>query len=92
METQRKPVQLLEQTTARRIAAGEVIDRPHSVLRELLDNAIDSGADDISVHIESGGIKLIRVSDNGSGMSREDMELCWLSGEKPFPVSGPVHG
>lgn len=72
-------VQVLREDVARKIAAGEVIDRPYSVLRELLDNAIDSGADQIQVEIADGGTRLIRVSDNGSGMNSEDLSLCFQS-------------
>ncbi|MDZ7793821.1 MAG: DNA mismatch repair endonuclease MutL [Spirochaetia bacterium] len=59
------------------------MDRPFSVVRELLDNAIDSGADSIDLYIEGGGIRRIRVLDNGSGMDREDLELCY----KPHATS-----
>ena len=71
-------IRVLSPETARLIAAGEVIDRPASALRELIDNAIDSGAADISVRIEEGGIGLIRVADDGSGMDRADLELSVL--------------
>lgn len=71
-----KPVKLLSGETARKIAAGEVIDRPAAVVRELLDNSIDAGSSKISVEIEDGGIKYIRVSDDGCGMSREDLSIC----------------
>ena len=71
-------VQVLPESVARKIAAGEVIDRPHAVVRELLDNALDAGATEITLSIEGGGIDAVRVSDNGSGMSRSDMEICWL--------------
>ena len=71
-------IHLLPPETSRLIAAGEVIDRPASALRELIDNAIDSGASEISVEIDKGGIDLIRVSDNGSGMSHEDLALSIL--------------
>lgn len=60
---------------ANQIAAGEVIERPSSVVRELIDNGIDAGADRINVRIEGGGKRLIRVSDNGIGMDRDDMLL-----------------
>jgi DNA mismatch repair protein MutL len=68
-------IRVLSPLTTRLIAAGEVIDRPASALRELLDNAIDSGAAEISARIEEGGIGLIRVTDDGSGMDRADLEL-----------------
>ena len=69
----RAPIKILNAETARKIAAGEVIDRPASIIRELLDNAVDSGATEINVEIEGGGIEKIRVQDNGCGMSREDL-------------------
>ena len=71
----RRAVRQLSADVARKIAAGEVIDRPNAIVRELMDNAIDSGADSITVEIYGGGIDKIRVIDNGSGMSREDMEI-----------------
>ena len=73
-----RPVRVLPDSVARKIAAGEVIDRPHAVVRELLDNALDAGATEITLSIDGGGIDAIRVSDNGSGMTRSDMEICWL--------------
>ena len=69
-------IHLLRGSVARKIAAGEVIDRPFSVLRELLDNSIDAGASNIDVYITGGGIDSIRVVDDGSGMDREDIKLC----------------
>ena len=71
-----KPVRKLSAEVARKIAAGEVIDRPNAVLRELMDNAIDSGADSIAVEIDSGGIEKVRVVDNGSGMTKSDLQNC----------------
>lgn len=72
MENPRR-IRVLPEEVARRIAAGEVIERPGGVVRELLDNSIDAGATRIGVHVESGGIDLIRVSDNGHGMEAEDL-------------------
>lgn len=71
-----KPVKKLPPEVARKIAAGEVIDRPAAVIRELLDNSIDAGATKISVEIDGGGIDRIRVTDNGCGMTAEDLSIC----------------
>jgi DNA mismatch repair protein MutL len=70
-------IAILREDVSRKIAAGEVIDRPLSVVRELLDNALDADAGSVEVHIEGGGVAAVRVVDDGSGMSREDLELCW---------------
>ncbi len=75
----RRPVKLLDPFVAQRIAAGEVIDRPQAVIRELIDNAIDADASQIDVYIEQGGIDVIRVIDNGIGMDKEDLSLCCKS-------------
>lgn len=69
-------VKILSPQVARKIAAGEVIDRPNAIVRELMDNAVDSGADKITVEITGGGIEKIRVIDNGCGMSKEDLLTC----------------
>ncbi len=71
-----KPIIRLSKETAGKIAAGEVIERPASVVRELMDNSIDSGASKIFVEIENGGIDSIRINDDGCGMSKEDLVLC----------------
>lgn len=73
-----RSVEKLDDIVAKKIAAGEVIDRPYSIVRELLDNSIDAESSDISLYVENGGISNIRIVDNGGGMSREDMELCYL--------------
>ena len=70
----RRPVRVLREDVARRIAAGEVIDRPAAMVRELMDNAVDSGAGRITVEIKNGGIDMVRVSDDGSGMSEDDLK------------------
>jgi DNA mismatch repair protein MutL len=72
-----RPVALLPPEVSRRIAAGEVIERPASVVRELLDNSLDAAAGSIDVSWEGGGVELIRVHDDGRGMTAEDLELCW---------------
>lgn len=70
------PVRLLSPTTINRIAAGEVIERPASVVKELVENSIDAGSSKIEIIIQNGGRNLVSVSDNGSGMSRDDLEMC----------------
>lgn len=68
-------IALLDEHTANRIAAGEVIERPASVVKELVENCIDAGATSITVTLEEGGKELIKVTDNGCGMTREDAVL-----------------
>ena len=72
----RRPVRALSVDVARKIAAGEVIDRPAAIIRELLDNAVDSGANSINVEITGGGIEKIRIADNGTGMTLDDLKNC----------------
>lgn len=74
-EVMRRPVRLLPDDVVRRIAAGEVIVRPASAVKELIENALDAGASSIRIEIKAGGRNLIRVSDNGCGMVREDARL-----------------
>jgi len=71
-------INLLSPETIHKIAAGEVIERPANAVKELLENALDAGATKITIALEEGGLDLIRVSDNGKGMLREDAQLAWL--------------
>ena len=71
-------IKVLREQTVKRIAAGEIIDRPHSLCRELLDNALDAGSTAISLELESGGLSRVRVVDNGLGMNEADLRLCVL--------------
>ena len=68
-------IRLLEPRLASRIAAGEVIERPQSILREFLDNSLDAGATEIRVEIEGGGVDRLSVIDNGIGIARKDLEV-----------------
>ena len=72
----KNPVRQLNAEVARKIAAGEVIDRPNAIVRELMDNAIDSGAVNITVEISEGGIEKIRIVDNGCGLTENDLANC----------------
>ena len=67
-------INLLTADIYNKIAAGEVVDRPYSVVKELVENAIDAGATEIAVEVEAGGKKLVRVSDNGSGIAKDDLK------------------
>lgn len=70
-------IRILPDQVANQIAAGEVVDRPASVVKELLENALDAGANRIRVEVEAGGRRLIRISDDGQGMSRDDALLAF---------------
>lgn len=71
-------IHVLETEVSNKIAAGEVVERPASVVKELVENSIDAGASLITVEIKKGGSMYIRVSDNGSGMSADDAKICFL--------------
>lgn len=69
-------IRILNEKVASQIAAGEVVERPASVLRELIDNSLDAGSDRIVIRVGTGGKRLIKVTDNGAGMTRDDLLMC----------------
>lgn len=71
-------IHILDTEVSNKIAAGEVVERPFNIVKELVENSIDAGANVITVEIKNGGISYIRVTDNGSGMSEEDAKICFL--------------
>lgn len=71
-------INLLDQSTINKIAAGEVVDRPSSVVKELVENAIDAHASAITVEIKEGGISFIRITDNGDGIEKDDVKTAFL--------------
>ena len=72
-------IKLLDTNTINKIAAGEVVERPSSVVKELVENSIDAGASTITIEIKNGGTTFIRVSDNGKGIERNDIKIAFLS-------------
>lgn len=73
-----KKINILTKSVYNKIAAGEVVDRPYSVVKELVENSLDAGATEIEVYIENGGKQLIKVVDNGCGIDREDMRAAFF--------------
>lgn len=71
-------IELLDQQTIDKIAAGEVVDRPASVVKELVENAIDAQATAVTVEIKEGGISLIRITDNGCGIEKSQVPLAFV--------------
>ena len=71
-------IRVLDKHTAELIAAGEVVERPASVVKELIENAIDAGASQVTISIESGGVKLIEISDDGTGIEAEDIPTAFI--------------
>src|SRR5690349_14413162 len=70
-------IRILSDTVANKIAAGEVVERPASVVKELLENSLDAGANEIRISVEAGGRRLIRIADDGCGMLRDDAMLAF---------------
>src|SRR6201995_4912331 len=70
-------IRVLSDQVANQIAAGEVVERPASVVKELLENSLDAGATRVRIEVEAGGRKLIRIADNGHGMGRDDALLAF---------------
>lgn len=72
-------IHVLDQNTINQIAAGEVIERPMAVVKELVENAIDAQANAITVEVKDGGKELIRITDNGTGIAKEDIVLAFYA-------------
>ena len=75
---QTRKIAVLDKDTIDKIAAGEVVERPSSVVKELVENAIDAGASAITVEIKEGGVSFVRITDNGKGIDREESPVAFL--------------
>ena len=73
-----REIRLLDNNTINKISAGEVVERPSSVVKELAENSIDAGASAVTIEIRDGGTSLIKISDNGSGIPKEQVKTAFL--------------
>ena len=73
-----KRINILDEHTSNKIAAGEVVERPSSVVKELMENSIDADAKNITIEIEEGGVSLIRIIDDGNGIHKDDIKKAFL--------------
>ena len=85
-------IHVLEKQVAELIAAGEVVERPSSVIKELVENSIDSGASIVTVEIRRGGVTYIRVTDNGCGIPRERLKTLFSGTDPDVPADSRKHG